>query len=84
MGTMMEKKEEEEPEVGVNEAKEVVELEAEAASFQAVVLVAGIEVVVVAGLQRVMNVLKAEVGTIDQIAELEVLVSERLDAQEAA
>jgi len=84
VGTTVEKKEEEEPEVGVSEAKEVVELEAEAASFQAVVPVAGIEVVVVAGVQKVMNVLKAEVGTIDQIAELEVLVAERLDAQEAA
>lgn len=31
-----------------------------------------------------MNVLKAEVGTLDQIAELQVLVSERLDAQEVA
>lgn len=84
MGMTVEKKEEEEPEVGVSEAKEVVELEVEAASFQVAVLVAGIEVVVVAGLQRVMNVLKAEVGTLDQIAELQVLVSERLDAQEAA
>lgn len=53
MGMTVEKKEEEEPEVGVSEAKEVVELEVEATSFQVAVLVAGIEVVVVAGLQRV-------------------------------
>lgn len=68
--------------MGVRKAKEVVELDEEAASF--LVVVAGIEVVVVAGLQRVLDVLKVEVDTLDQNAELEVLVSERLDAQEAA
>lgn len=80
----MKNKGEEEPKVGVSEAKEVVELEAEVASFQVRVLVAGIDVVVVAGLHRVMSVLQADVGTLDHIAELEVLVSERLEAQEVA
>lgn len=58
----------------VREAKEVVELEVEVASF----------LVAVAVSQRVMNVLKAEVDTPDQNAEHMVLVTERLDAREAA
>lgn len=66
----------------VRAAKEVVELEAEVASFLAAV--AEIELVAVAVPQRVMNVLKVEVDTPDQNAELVVLVTERLDAWEAA
>lgn len=60
----------------VREAKEVVELEAEVASFLAAVAVAVS--------QRVMKVLKAEVDTPDQTAEFVVLVIEKLDAREAA
>lgn len=68
--------------MNVPEAKGVVELEVETVSF--LVAVDEIELVVVTLSERVMNVLKAKLDKPDQNDVLVVLVTERLEAREAA